>query len=87
MGVYEEKSVGREPPFSEDLSAEAGESPLLEIVSREWLVKTQQAGKDLACAVVICKVWRLEMAVYLLAVPSCVVKGSMNSIASPKPCL
>jgi hypothetical protein len=37
---------------------EAEESPLLEAVTREWLVKTQQDGKDLACAVVICKVWR-----------------------------
>jgi hypothetical protein len=32
---------GREPPFRE----EAEESPLLEAVSRERLVKTQQAGK------------------------------------------
>jgi hypothetical protein len=62
-GGYEEKiSVGREPPFRENLSAEAEESPLLEAVTRERLVKTQQAGRDLACAVVICKVWRLAMA-------------------------
>jgi hypothetical protein len=44
------------------LSAEAEESPLLEAVSREWLVKKQQAGKAVLCAVVICKVWRLAMA-------------------------
>jgi hypothetical protein len=28
--------------------------PLLEATAREWLVKTQQVGKGLACAVVIC---------------------------------
>jgi hypothetical protein len=39
------KSVGWEPPFRENLSAEAEESPLLEVVTREHLVKTQQAGK------------------------------------------
>jgi hypothetical protein len=47
------KSVGREQPFREDLSMEAEESPLSEVVTREQLMKTQQAGKDLACAVVI----------------------------------
>jgi hypothetical protein len=46
----------------EDLSLEAEESPLLKVVTRERLVKTQQAGKDLAGAVVICKVWRIVMA-------------------------
>jgi hypothetical protein len=38
-------SVGRELPFGEDMSAETEESPLLEAVTRERLVKTQQAGK------------------------------------------
>jgi hypothetical protein len=33
---------------------QAEESPLLEAVARERLVKTQQAGKGLAGAVVIC---------------------------------
>jgi hypothetical protein len=56
------KSFGREPPFREDLSSESKESPLLEDVTRKRLVKTQQAGKDLEGAVVICKVWRLAMA-------------------------
>jgi hypothetical protein len=37
------------------LSAEAEESPLLEAVARERLVKTQQAGKGLTGAVVICE--------------------------------
>jgi hypothetical protein len=44
------------------LGAENKESPQLEAVARERLVKTQQAGKDLACAVVICELWRLAMA-------------------------
>jgi hypothetical protein len=34
---------------------EAEESPLLEAVTRERLVKTQQAGKRLADAVMICE--------------------------------
>jgi hypothetical protein len=46
-------SIGRELRFSQDLSVETEESPLLEAVTRKWLVKTQQAGKDLACAVEI----------------------------------
>jgi hypothetical protein len=44
------------------LSAEAEESPLLEAVTKEQLVKTQQAGKGLANAVVICELWRLAVA-------------------------
>jgi hypothetical protein len=56
------KRAGRESLFKEDLNAEAEESPLLEAVTRERLVKTQEAGKDLECTVVICKVWRLAMA-------------------------
>jgi hypothetical protein len=38
---------------------EGEESSLLEAVAREWLVKTQQAGKGLVGAVVICELWRL----------------------------
>jgi hypothetical protein len=41
---------------------EAEESPLLETVARERLVKTQQAGKGLADAVFICEVWRIAIA-------------------------
>jgi hypothetical protein len=41
---------------------EAEESPLLEAVARERLVKTQQAGKSLAGTVVICELWRLAVA-------------------------
>jgi hypothetical protein len=42
---------------------EAEEPPMLVAVARERLVKTQQAGKGLACAVVICELWRLAVAV------------------------
>jgi hypothetical protein len=38
---------------------ESEESSLLEAAARKQLVKTQQAGKGSAGAVVICKVWRL----------------------------
>jgi hypothetical protein len=38
--LWRKRTVGREPPFREDLSAEAEESPLLEAVTRERLVKT-----------------------------------------------
>jgi hypothetical protein len=41
---------------------EAEEFPLVEAVAREWLVKTQQAGKCLARAVVICELWGLAVA-------------------------
>jgi hypothetical protein len=41
---------------------EAEESTLLEAVARERVLKTQQAKKGLADAVVICKVWRLAIA-------------------------
>jgi hypothetical protein len=41
---------------------EAEESPLLEAVAREWLVKTQMAGKGLAGADVISELWILAVA-------------------------
>jgi hypothetical protein len=41
---------------------EAEESLLLEAIARERLVKTQQAGKSLAGAVVICELWKLVIA-------------------------
>jgi hypothetical protein len=41
------------------LALEAEETPLLETVVRERLMKTQQAGKGLAGAVVICELWTL----------------------------
>jgi hypothetical protein len=42
--------------IQEDLSGEAEESPLLEAVTSERLVKTQEAEKGLADAVVICEI-------------------------------
>jgi hypothetical protein len=40
---------------------EAEESSVFEAVAGERLVKTQQAGKDLAGAVVMCELWRLAI--------------------------
>jgi hypothetical protein len=50
--------------------------PLLESVARERLVKTQQAGKGLACAVEVGEMWRL-------AVAHC--KWAINPFTSPNP--
>jgi hypothetical protein len=41
---------------------EAEESPLLEAVARERLMKPQQAGKDSTGTVVICELWSLAVA-------------------------
>jgi hypothetical protein len=46
--LWQEEIVGSEPPFREYLSPEAKEQPLLVAVARKRLVKTLQAGKDLA---------------------------------------
>jgi hypothetical protein len=66
MGGCEEKGqlkrIGREPPSRTDLSAEDEESPLLEAVTRERLVKIQQAGQGLEVAVMICELWRSAVA-------------------------
>jgi hypothetical protein len=35
---------------------------IVEAVTRQLLVKTLQAAKDLVCALVICKLWKLAMA-------------------------
>jgi hypothetical protein len=51
-GVCEERTWNRE----------AKESPLLEAVARERLVKAQQAGKGLEVAVVIYELWKLAVA-------------------------
>jgi hypothetical protein len=48
-------SVVRRWPSGNGVSAEAKESLLLRSVTGKRLVKTSQAGKLLACAVVICK--------------------------------
>jgi hypothetical protein len=41
---------------------EAEESPLLEVIVKERLVKTGKTGKGLAGAVVIYELWRLAVA-------------------------
>jgi hypothetical protein len=41
---------------------EAEEYPLLEAVARERMVKTQQAGRELAGTVVIFEFWRSTVA-------------------------
>jgi hypothetical protein len=43
-------------------ASKAEESPLLEAVARERLMKTQQAAKGFAGSVVICELRRLAMA-------------------------
>jgi hypothetical protein len=72
--LWSKDAVVRWSPFR-DLNAQTEESPLLEAVTRERMVKTHQAGKDLACTVVICEMWRLMVALLLLVVPSCVCIG------------
>jgi hypothetical protein len=67
------------------MNAEAEEPPLLEAVTRKRQVKTMQAGEDLVIAVVICEVWRLEVTLQLLVVPSRVVKWSINRVTNPNP--
>jgi hypothetical protein len=59
--VRAEGLQARHSPDSNDVITEADESPLLETVSKERLVKTQQSGKDLSGAVVISGLWRLSM--------------------------
>jgi hypothetical protein len=51
-GGYEDRTRARE----------AEESPLVEAIARERLMKTQQAGKCLAGTVVICEMWRFAVA-------------------------
>jgi hypothetical protein len=63
MGVCEEKGQLEGRCHSERTWAhEAEESPLLEVIAREWPVKTEQTGEDLVGAVVICELWRFAMA-------------------------
>jgi hypothetical protein len=40
----------------------AEETPLLEAVDRERILKTQKAGKGLEGVVLICELWRLAVA-------------------------
>jgi hypothetical protein len=45
-----------------EAECKAEESPLLEDIAREQLVKTQQAGKGLAGALLICELWKSAVA-------------------------
>jgi hypothetical protein len=58
---------------------------MLEAVSKERLVKTKQAGKGSAGAVVVCEVRRLAIALYFLVVPNGVYKWSVNRFTNPNP--
>jgi hypothetical protein len=49
-------------PDSNGMSTEAIESPMLRALTKQRLVKRFQAGEDLACPVVVCKLWRPLMA-------------------------
>jgi hypothetical protein len=49
------------------------------------LVKDTAAWRDFACAVVICKVWRLAMVLKLLVVSNSVLKWSIIGISNPNP--
>jgi hypothetical protein len=62
-----------------------GVSPLLKSVTRKRLVKTLQAGKGLAGAVVICELWKLTVAVKSLGLTSRVHKWSLNPFSNPNP--
>jgi hypothetical protein len=53
--------VVRQWPAGNGVSAKAEKSRLLDAVTRKRLVKILQAGKDLACALVICEAWRSAM--------------------------
>jgi hypothetical protein len=67
------------------MSAEAEESPLLEAVTRKRLMENVTNSEGLPCAVVICKAWRLAMALQLSTVTSRVLKLSTNPISNPNP--
>jgi hypothetical protein len=67
------------------LAREAEESSLLEADARERLLKTQQAGKGLAVAVVFCELWSITVALLLLVFPSRVYKWSINRVTEPNP--
>jgi hypothetical protein len=53
--IVASRAVGRESPLREDCSTEAEKWSLLEVVTRQLLVKTLRA-------LVVCKVWKLGIA-------------------------
>jgi hypothetical protein len=60
-------------------------SPLLEAVARNGWWRNSRLEKGLAGAVVICELWRLAVALYLLVVPSRVDKWLINPFTNPYP--
>jgi hypothetical protein len=58
---------------------------LLEAITRERLVKTQQAGKVFVDAALIFEVWKLVTALLLLVSPSYVLDRSINTTCIPNP--
>jgi hypothetical protein len=62
-------------PAGSGMNTEAEEFPLLEAIPRKQLVETS----------VICKVWRLAMALCLSEVIICVLKWSVNQVINPNP--
>jgi hypothetical protein len=67
------------------MSAKAEKSPLLEAITRTRQVEIMQAGEELSLAAVICKVWRLAMALQLSVVMSYMYKCSVNPFTNPNP--
>jgi hypothetical protein len=63
---------------------EAEESPLLEAVARERLMKTAGWERLSGCCV-ICKLWILAIALKLIAFSSGVYKWSINPISKQNP--
>jgi hypothetical protein len=55
---------------------------IVEAITRQLLVKTLQAGKYLACVLVICKVWKLAMA---CSHESCVKMVNKSNIKTKTP--
>jgi hypothetical protein len=71
-------------PDSNDVNAGSWGISTVNAVARERPLKTQQAGKGLVGDVVICKVWRLAIALQLLVDPDGVYKRSINPIHQSK---
>jgi hypothetical protein len=68
-------------PDSNDVSTEAEESPLLRAVTKQRLVKTLQAGEDVACSDL--QSVEISDCVIVFVVTAC--KWSINPISNPNP--
>jgi hypothetical protein len=73
------------PLKSNDVNAEAKESPLLEAVASERLLIHRRLQKGLVVVEVMCEWWRLPVALSLLVVQSSVNKRSIHPFNSPYP--